>query len=225
MPGGSEPNPFVAPGRLQKRILNNVLVYAMADKYDIEPLKELAKEKFGKLMSAKWPHHDLVSILTSVYETTPASDKGLRSILNNVCKKHVKEILEDPNMQLFMEENGDFTLDLLKGVSNKWGTTLNNLDAQIVSNQVAQATKVSLKASVSSTMAQWRKACEQGRMAADALLKQQEEFEKQIENAQSMTECKRCGVGFPSFPVLERTPGVKRFATRLLCKCGGGNDL
>ena len=77
------------------RMMNNVLVYAIADKYDIAELKELAKFKFQTLISSKWPHDDFHAIAEAVFSTTPDEDMGLRKIVLETCIKHFRDILKD----------------------------------------------------------------------------------------------------------------------------------
>ena len=77
------------------RLMNNALVYALADKYDIPELKELAKRKFQALASSKWPHDDFHAVTETVFSTTPDQDMGLRQIILDVCGEHSQEVLKD----------------------------------------------------------------------------------------------------------------------------------
>ena len=77
------------------RMMNNVLVYAVAEKYDIPELKDLAKHKFQTLASSKWPHDEFQAIVECVFTTTPDNDMGLRQIVLDLCEKHFHDILKD----------------------------------------------------------------------------------------------------------------------------------
>lgn len=69
----------------------NVQVYAMADKYDMQELKILAKEKFS--MSARdWPLPDFPSVVREALSSTPESDRGLRDIIRQILADHVEDI-------------------------------------------------------------------------------------------------------------------------------------
>src|SRR2546421_4414865 len=64
--------------------LINISVYQIADKYDLGGLKVLAKSKFMSRSSDTWKD-GLVSVLGMIYQTTPASDRGLRDQIMPVC--------------------------------------------------------------------------------------------------------------------------------------------
>ena len=75
------------------KLMNNVLVYAIAEKYDIPDLKALAKHKFQDLAWSKWPHEDLHAVVESVFSTTPDNDMGLRQVVLDICEEHFEDIL------------------------------------------------------------------------------------------------------------------------------------
>lgn len=97
-------------------LLNNVLVYALADKYDIAELRELARGKFqtgaGRLLSAT----EFPEIVREVYSSTPSSDRGLRDIVSQICARRGREMVENPDVNPVIVEVGDFALDLLREV-------------------------------------------------------------------------------------------------------------
>jgi hypothetical protein len=72
---------------------SNVRVYAIAEKYNIPLLKEVAKEKFVKWAENHWSHCDFPVVAREVYESTPSSDIGLRDVVSRVCGEHVKELV------------------------------------------------------------------------------------------------------------------------------------
>ncbi|KAL8749685.1 MAG: hypothetical protein Q9184_006710 [Pyrenodesmia sp. 2 TL-2023] len=67
--------------------LKNVLVYALAEKYDLQPLKELARCKFEIRSAESWQVNDIVDVLKAVYGTTPSTDRGLRDIIINELRQ------------------------------------------------------------------------------------------------------------------------------------------
>lgn len=80
-------------------LLNNVLVYALAEKYDIQSLKDLAKCKLSAHALRQWDEEDLLSVLEMVYETTPATDRGLRDVISAVCSQHMAELVTNPRFR------------------------------------------------------------------------------------------------------------------------------
>ncbi|KAE8440474.1 hypothetical protein EG329_007440 [Mollisiaceae sp. DMI_Dod_QoI] len=97
-------------------LLNNVLVYAIAEKYGIADLKELAKAKFqdrvGILMSAM----EFPAIIRELYRSTPSSDRGLRDIVSQACAEHGGRIVASQDLNAILVEVGEFGLDLLREV-------------------------------------------------------------------------------------------------------------
>lgn len=89
------------------RMMNNVLVYAIAEKYDIPELKDLAKRKFETLVNSKWPHEDLDTVTEAIFSTTPDGDMGLRQVVIDICAQHFQEILKDEaSKAAFLEYKG-----------------------------------------------------------------------------------------------------------------------
>lgn len=92
-------------------------LYALADKYGIKSLKQLARAKFEKCVARHTPHHiDLLpKVLEAVYTTTPASDRGLRDLLTPLLVRYKAELRADDHfVDLFKNRlDGDFALDVL----------------------------------------------------------------------------------------------------------------
>jgi speckle-type POZ protein len=95
--------------------LLNILVYGVAEKYDIAMLKDEAKEQFeiraeaGNLVSAS----EFTEIITEIYRTTPSSDRGLRDIVSQICARHAQTIVNNTVFKSSIMETGEFVLDLL----------------------------------------------------------------------------------------------------------------
>ncbi|KAL8896809.1 MAG: hypothetical protein Q9207_007526 [Kuettlingeria erythrocarpa] len=72
-------------------LLNNALVYALAEKYDVKTLKTLAKARFASRSVGKWDDESVCAVLEVVYATTPTSDRGLRDIISEICARQLDE--------------------------------------------------------------------------------------------------------------------------------------
>ena len=92
---GTKSDSYDGPTSSDPRMMNNVLVYAVAEKYDILDLKDLAKSKFLTLATSKWPHIELYAVLETIFSTTPDGDMGLRQIVLDICRQHAQDILRD----------------------------------------------------------------------------------------------------------------------------------
>ena len=97
------------------QILPNVRMYAMADKYSIWGLQSLAKAKFKENASTGWnDDHVLFSLaIREVYESTPEQDRGLREIVVETARKHIKQLRDRGDFNKVLKEVHQFTHDLL----------------------------------------------------------------------------------------------------------------
>ncbi|KAL8920629.1 MAG: hypothetical protein Q9208_006111 [Pyrenodesmia sp. 3 TL-2023] len=98
-------------------ITNNVLVYALAEKYDIPLLKALAKEKFMACSAFDWDEETLYTMLELVYSTTPTSDRGLRNIISDICSTHINSssgnLLSIERFKEIVRNDGTLAFDVL----------------------------------------------------------------------------------------------------------------
>lgn len=97
----------------------NALVYSIADKYEIEDLKALAKVKFETFAFAAWNCKDFPAIVAQVFDTTPESDLGLRDVVSLICAKHIDEILTSEVWSDLLTDNGAIGLSILKSARQR----------------------------------------------------------------------------------------------------------
>lgn len=94
----------------------DVRLFAIADKYFIEPLKHLAAEKFAGRCKDEWPTAAFADAVAEVYNTAPENDNALQSIVVNTVKEHDKEIRETSanhqELNTVMRQIPDFGADL-----------------------------------------------------------------------------------------------------------------
>ncbi|KAI4120666.1 MAG: hypothetical protein LQ341_007518, partial [Variospora aurantia] len=105
---------------------NNMLVYALAEKYDIGILKDLAKCKFilclapEKWASPVWNAESLIRLVQTVYTSTPAGDRGLRDPMARfICQILMDEacnLMEHPGFREAMRNDGALALDVMDGL-------------------------------------------------------------------------------------------------------------
>lgn len=115
-----EPQPIITPEIQKYKLMSNVHVYALAEKYEIGPLKELAMAKTKALSGS-----DVVissinfveymqDVIEAVYTNTPETNLGLRDMTVRACGFKVTTMLLDENMVNIIKEHGDFGLELLR---------------------------------------------------------------------------------------------------------------
>lgn len=69
-------------------LLLHTRVYAIAEKYDIQPLKQLARAKFEAAMACYWDSADFAEAIEEVYCSTLDNDRGLRDIVMQAFIHH-----------------------------------------------------------------------------------------------------------------------------------------
>lgn len=93
--------------------MNNIDVYAIADKYDLQRLKQHAQIKFGGY-AITWPIKNLPAIIRKVDELTPSGDRGLRETVNQICRGHIKQILKDETLSQMVKDTPSLAFELLQ---------------------------------------------------------------------------------------------------------------
>ena len=130
---GVESKPLYDPKRL-----NNVLVYAVADKYDIPELKELAKRKFQGLMNNEWFNVEFEAVRNAVFESTPSQDTGLRQILFQICIDHFEDIVKDIRLRSVVLSNEDLAHALLEHALREKANNMQSLDQALAKHILMQ---------------------------------------------------------------------------------------
>lgn len=97
-----------------KHLLTHAKMYGVGGYYQIDSLKQYARQRFGHIavrhwMPGKHPHdHRIISF---VYTSTPTSDRGLRNIVAERCSKHdILHVLYDD----YSHDLPDFVKDVIK---------------------------------------------------------------------------------------------------------------
>ena len=98
------------------KMMNNVAVCAIAQKYDIGELKELATAKFRNLLWLEAPNHGLPDIIGAVFETTSTTDPGLRDIAVEYCVRYNTNIVVDDHLCIIIKDYGELGLAVLREV-------------------------------------------------------------------------------------------------------------
>lgn len=96
-------------------LMANALVYSIADKYDIERLKALAKRRFRNVdCYAAWHCEDFPKVVATVFDTTPDTDRELRDTVIHICARHIDEALACETWNEFFEDNCTIALSIFK---------------------------------------------------------------------------------------------------------------
>lgn len=103
------------PGRgdSQPALFSSVRVYAIADKYDIPPLKDLARQRFGDWAETNWDCVEFPAMVKEVFESTPSTDRGLREVVFELVTNHVDVLLKKEYFRSVTEGIGELGLGVL----------------------------------------------------------------------------------------------------------------
>ncbi|MCJ1389086.1 hypothetical protein MMC18_001940 [Xylographa bjoerkii] len=94
----------------------NAVMYAIGERYDIAPLKDLATSKFSQYASYIVWTDQLPEVLELVYTLTPDSDRGLRDLTKKWCGENSEIILLRQDVTDVMFKVHAIGLDLWKGL-------------------------------------------------------------------------------------------------------------
>jgi hypothetical protein len=88
------------------------MVYALAEKYDIQGLKALALRKFKDTAVEHWATEDFLRAAREAYMSTIEADRGLRDQVVAILHEHA-ELLSKKETQDVLKELGMLAHDLL----------------------------------------------------------------------------------------------------------------
>lgn len=102
----------------------NASMYAMADKYDVDGLKELAKHKLFQQLGCcdpdELPIPGLILAIKLIYTSTPNSDRGLRDLLTPVLIDHRVALRKDSGYMALIKSgfaDGEFAADVVDALT------------------------------------------------------------------------------------------------------------
>ncbi|PQE23789.1 NFX1-type zinc finger-containing 1 protein [Rutstroemia sp. NJR-2017a BBW] len=105
-----------------EHLIKNAKVYIIADKYDIQPLKKLACDKYTDLLSTSWNSAEFVQTIELIFDGTP--DKllqmdSIRQAAIEAAARHSKELLDRGEFVTLCQERGDIATAILQAGSKK----------------------------------------------------------------------------------------------------------
>jgi hypothetical protein len=91
-------------------------IYIIAEKYDVQPLKILVKEKYESLLSSGWNTEYFVDSLQLIYDGTPdmSEPDALRELAIKTAAAHAKELFDRSEFLDLCKERGDLLTDVFK---------------------------------------------------------------------------------------------------------------
>lgn len=105
--------PVSSPRRSQVYIIEHAKVFAMAIKYQVEGLQDLAAAKFKQSAEMDWDHEDFAEAISIVHDSTPESVSQLRDIVADAIHEHF-DALQNKRVQTVICNIPRLAYDLLK---------------------------------------------------------------------------------------------------------------
>jgi len=88
-------------------------MYGIADFYQIQDLKDLAKQNFQNNISVGWASPSLAEALHIVFHSTPSTDRGLRDIVISTLGEHI-EVVDIEAVSNIIRTIPDLAFEVLK---------------------------------------------------------------------------------------------------------------
>jgi len=115
---------------LENPLVFHAKVYAIGEKYDIVPLKDLAKTKTENILTLEWTPTCFFAAANEAYQSTIPKDRGLRDIYAQVAIAQGPKLFANKEFEEVMDQNAQFWRDCAKGLNEKYtpfmGQTLVN---------------------------------------------------------------------------------------------------
>lgn len=107
------PTQVAAPSGPKVYLIEHAKVFAMAVKYHIDPLRDLATEKFRADAEQHWDHEDLAQAIQVIYTSTADEITQLRGMAVEVLAHHRSELLQKPEIAALLHSITGLAYDLL----------------------------------------------------------------------------------------------------------------
>ncbi|MCJ1433534.1 hypothetical protein MMC27_002897 [Xylographa pallens] len=116
--------------------LRHARMYAIGDRYDIVPLKDLAKSKFGATVYRDGPRTDTFpELIEYVHTSTPESDRGLRDPIQQIIVLSAEYLLMHQDIIEIMLDVPTVAVDMCKGLLAWAETEIKSRNDHIASMQ------------------------------------------------------------------------------------------
>jgi len=96
----------------ENEVSNNAGVFALADKYDLPRLKDLAKTRFITQISS-CSQEQMSTVIRTVFETTSPTDRGLKDVIIRICAVDIDYALNHPPILVDIEKQPSLSFGIL----------------------------------------------------------------------------------------------------------------
>lgn len=96
-----------------RSLLVNAKVYVIADKYELDALKELACYKYNEVLLGNWNTSNFSESVSYVYENTVETDRCLRDVIVRVASDNARSLLDRGDFVAMLKIHGDVATDIM----------------------------------------------------------------------------------------------------------------
>ncbi|KAK8234719.1 BTB/POZ protein [Phyllosticta capitalensis] len=97
----------------ENEIMLNIDVYATAEMYQVEGLKDIAAQHFKVVVPSFFDLPTFPDAIRAIYQGTMEEDRGLRDVLVETAAGKIDELIKDPVFNAVLEEVGAFGKHLI----------------------------------------------------------------------------------------------------------------
>ena len=95
---------------------NNLRVYMAADKFGIDPLKGLARDRLASWLQCNWDKQEFPQVVRCVFQSLPPHESQLPDFVAHLISEEAESLLKQESVLDLLEEFGDLTIAILKEV-------------------------------------------------------------------------------------------------------------
>lgn len=95
---------------------NNLRVYMAADKFGIDPLKDLARDRLASWLKHNWDKEEFPQVVRSVFQFLPPHESELPDIVAHLIAENAQGLLKQESLLDLLEEFWNLTVAVLKEV-------------------------------------------------------------------------------------------------------------
>lgn len=93
--------------------MKDVRVYALADYFIVEGLKDYALQRFRSKIRQLWVSEKFVDCIRDIYDSTIDPNCKMRQAVVEIVRNNIAELWEKAPFQEVLREGGDFIVDLM----------------------------------------------------------------------------------------------------------------
>ena len=96
---------------------NTLRVYMAADKFGIDPLKDLARDHLASWLQCNWDKQEFPQVVKCVFQSLPPHESQLPDFVTHLISEEAESLLKQESVLDLLGEFGDLTVAILREVA------------------------------------------------------------------------------------------------------------